>query len=84
MSSIGVSTTILISKRLGCQLFLMVWCWMRSRVIRGRGGVVWGRGGVVRSWGRVVRGRKLGRCTQGRANEKRDSKDLSNNKYNLM
>jgi len=56
MSSIGISTSILISKWLGWQLFLMVWCWMRSRVVGGRG---W----VVRSRGRVVRGRELGRCT---------------------
>ena len=62
----------------------MVWCWVRSRVVWGRGRVVGSRGGVIGSRCRVVRGWELGRCTQGRANEKRDSKDLSNKKYILM
>lgn len=56
MSSIGISTSILISKRLGWQLFLVVWCWMRSGVVGSRGGVVRSRGGFVRSRGGFVGG----------------------------
>jgi len=75
VSSICISTTILISKWLRGELFLMVWSWVWSWVVRSRS---W----VVRSRGRVVRGRSRGigsrdcRCTQGRAKEEGDNKDL--------
>jgi len=64
MSTIGISTSILISKWLRCQLFLMVWGWVGSRVVRGRGGVVRSRSWVVGSGCRCVLW-----SAQGRANK---------------
>ena len=68
VSAISISATILICKWLRGELFLMVWSWVWSWVV------------ISRSW--VVRGRSRGirsrdcRCTQGRAKEEGDNKDL--------
>merc|ERR1719266_601271 len=75
VSAISISTTILICKWLRGELFLMVWSWVWSWVVRSRS---W----VIRSRSRVIRGRSRGiwsrdcRCTQGRAKEEGDNKDL--------
>merc|ERR1719206_160121 len=64
VSAIGISTTILICKRLRGELLLMVWS--RGRVVRSRSWVVRSRG---------IRSRDC-RCTQGRAKEEGNNKDL--------
>merc|ERR1711942_64487 len=61
VSAISISTTILICKRLRGELLLMVWSWVWSWVVGSR------------SW--VVRSRDC-RCTQGRAKEEGNNKDL--------
>ena len=71
VSAIGISTTILICKRLRGELLLMVWSW----VVGSRGRVVRSRSWVVRSRSWVVRSRDC-RCTQGRAKEEGNNKDL--------
>merc|ERR1719250_377628 len=73
VSAIGISTTILICKRLRWELFLMVWSWVWSWVVGSRGRVVRSRSWVVRSRG--IRSRDC-RCTQGRAKEEGNNKDL--------
>merc|ERR1719250_495971 len=59
VSAIGISTTILICKRLRGELFLMVWSWVWSWVVGSRG----------------IRSRDC-RCTEGRAKEEGNNKDL--------
>merc|ERR1719320_265578 len=73
VSAIGISTTILICKRLRGELFLMVRSWVWSWVVGSRGRVVRSRSWVVRSRG--IRSRDC-RCTQGRAKEEGNNKDL--------
>merc|ERR1719430_2934491 len=68
VSAISISTTILISKWLRGELFLMVWSWVWSWVVRSRS---W----VIRSRSRGIGSRDC-RCTQGRAKEEGDNKDL--------
>merc|ERR1719317_1237945 len=68
VSAIGISTTILICKRLRGELFLMVWSWVWSWVVGSRGR-------VVRSRSRGIRSRDC-RGTQGRAKEEGNNKDL--------
>jgi len=73
VSAIGISTTILICKRLRGELLLMVWSWVWSWVVGSRGRVVRSRSWVVRSRG--IRSRDC-RGTQGRAKEEGNNKDL--------
>ena len=68
VSAISISTTILICKRLRGELLLMVRSWVWSRVVGSRSWVV-----RSRSWG--IRSRDC-RCTQGRAKEEGNNKDL--------
>merc|ERR1719250_84633 len=73
VSAIGISTTILICKRLRGELLLMVWSWVWSWVVGSRSWVVGSRGRVVRSRG--IRSRDC-RGTEGRAKEEGNNKDL--------
>merc|ERR1719206_1466628 len=66
VSAIGISTTILICKRLRGKLLLMVWSWVWSWVVGSRSRGI--RSRVVRSRNRGIRSRDC-RCTQGRAKE---------------
>ena len=67
VSSVSISSPIFVGKRLRRQLFLMVRCGMRGRVI-------WGGGGVVRSRGRCIG--KLSWCTKCNTDKVGKGKDL--------
>merc|ERR1719278_2394633 len=75
VSTISIGATILICKWLRGELFLMVWSWVWSWVVRSRSWVVGSRGRVVRGRSRGIGSRDC-RCTQGRAKEEGDNKDL--------